>query len=127
MDMPRTFYPELIREFYANMRSAKFGNLVSTVRDKKLTLNPPLLHTILKIDSSSEVDVYTAQGFVSPPDLSITDQLQLLMGSVKVLDTNPPSTTVVTPMAYLLFKVCRSNMLFVLLCCLLENPLIYEV
>ena len=110
-DMPKVFYPELIREFYANLTQDKFGNCISTVHDKKIRLNPPVLSSIIKFESLSETEVFTGKGYVGLPDFSVVDQFKHLLGLETFSDENPqpPSTTQVTPLAHLVFKICRSN------------------
>lgn len=110
LDLPNFYYPDLVREYYANLQSDKFGNVTSMVRGTMIQLNPPFLSSRLKIKTYSELDIYTAQGSVNLPFLSYAEQLQLLMGDVKPLDSNPPPTTVVTPLAHLVFKLARSHL-----------------
>lgn len=83
--------------------------MLSTVRGKRIQLNPPLLNSILKIDSTSELDIYTAQGSVDMADFNVVEQLGSLVEDPSVLDCTPPATTTVTPLAHLLFKLCRSH------------------
>lgn len=110
IDLPKVYYSDLVREFYGNLHEDKFGNCVSMVRDKKIRLNPSVLNSILKIDDMSEVDVFTSKGFISLPEFTAVEQLQTLFGPIKVMDLSPPTTTQVTPLAHLLFMVCRNNL-----------------
>ncbi|KAL8109944.1 hypothetical protein AgCh_025879 [Apium graveolens] len=111
LDLPKIYYPDLVREFYANLHEDKFGNCVSTVRDKRIRLNPPFLSTLIKFENPTEIEVFTGKGYVALPDFSIMDQFKCLLGSDSNVEENPqpPSTTLVTPMAHFLFKICRAN------------------
>ena len=81
------------------------------MHDKKIRLNPPILSSIIKFENPSEIDIFTGKGYVSFPDFSVMDQFKLLLGSVDNIEENPqpPSTTQVSPMAHLLFKIWRAN------------------
>ncbi|KAL8156742.1 hypothetical protein AgCh_001735 [Apium graveolens] len=103
--------PVIVHEFYTNMHKDKFGNCVSTVRDKRIRLNPPFLSSLIKFENPTEIEVFTGNGYVVLPDFSIMDQFKLLLGSDSNVEENPqpPSTTLVTSMAHFLFKICRAN------------------
>lgn len=108
IDMPKTIYPELIAEFYANLSMDKYGNCLSVVNNKRLVLNPPTLRSIIKLDVDSDVDVFT-HGSKFFPDFNDVDQLNVLVYPEKLMELAPPASTIVNPMANLVFKVCWSN------------------
>ncbi|KAL8154856.1 hypothetical protein AgCh_000268 [Apium graveolens] len=103
--------PVIVREFYANLHEDKFGNCVSTVRDKRIRLNPPFLSSLIKFENPTEIEVFTGKGYVVLPDFSIMDQFKLLLGSDSNVEENPqpPSTTLVTPMGHFLFKIYHAS------------------
>lgn len=109
LNLPKVYYPDLVREYYANLHSDKFGNICSTVNGKKIQFNTSLFSSILDVDYESELDVYTAQTALEFPDFSVKDQLSILIGSDLVGEFAPPSTTEVTPLAHLIFKLVRSH------------------
>lgn len=78
-----------MREFYANLHEDSFGNVLSSVRKKKIQLNPPLLNSFLSIESESSVDIYTAQGAVALPEFSVEDQLKVLHGTKDPIEITP--------------------------------------
>lgn len=49
LEMPKVYYPDLIREYYANLGTDKFGSVISKVRGKKIQLNSYIFSSILKI------------------------------------------------------------------------------
>lgn len=55
VDMPKVYYPDLVREFYANLIEDKFGNCMSTVHDKKIRLNPHVLSSIIRFENLSSL------------------------------------------------------------------------
>ena len=62
VDMPKECFPEFVQEFYANLTTDKFGNYVSTVQGKRITLNLPILNCMLRIESPSNLSIYTKKG-----------------------------------------------------------------
>ena len=106
---PKVVYPELVREFYANLTDDGFKNCVSRVRGKRIILNPPSLSVIIGFDNESMVDVYTAKGFKSLSDFSTEDQLKAILGSDSVSKATPPNTKQVLPLANLLFRFSVAN------------------
>ena len=107
--MPKECYPEFVQEFYANLTTDKFGNYVSTVQDKRITLNVPIVNCMLRIESPSDLSVYTKKGPVSIDGFGPLEQLNTIRGLNGILEFSCPTTSIVTPMAHLLFKVCLAN------------------
>lgn len=109
VDLPKECYPDYEQEFYGNLTMDKFGNYVSFVQDKKITLNMPVLNSILRIKSASSMYVFTKKGPFVFEDFSKLDQLRLCRGIPGILEFHYPTTSTVTPMTHLLFKVCIAN------------------
>ncbi|KAL8113392.1 hypothetical protein AgCh_020641 [Apium graveolens] len=89
LELPKVYYPDLVREFYANLHEDKFGNCVSTIRDKRIRLNPPFLSSLIKFKNPTEIEVFTGKGYVMLPDFSIMDQFKCLLGSDSNVEDNP--------------------------------------
>ena len=109
VDMPKECFPEFVQEFYVNLTTDKFGNYVSNVQDKIFTLNVPIMNCMLRIESPSDLSIYTKKGPVVIEGFGPLDQLNTVRGMNGILEFNYPTTSNVTPMAHLMFKVCLDN------------------
>ena len=61
IDLPKTCYPALVREFYANLQSVGVDQYVSYVSDVKICLSSMFLGAILKIPPST-LTIHTKRG-----------------------------------------------------------------
>lgn len=108
-DLPRECYPSYVYEFYANLIVEQPGLFVSYVRGQRITLNVPVLSSILSIDQPSNVSIGTKKGPTELPNFTELDQLKVIRGMDNLLEYIPPTTTSVTPLAHVLFKMCIDN------------------
>ena len=108
VDLPKTCYPDLVREFYANLQLVGSDQFVSFVSDVKICLSSMFLGAILKIPPST-VSIHTKRGPKDVEGFSHNDQLKLITGSENVSDTMFPSTTQLLPLAQALFKLSIEN------------------
>nr|XP_017217278.1 PREDICTED: uncharacterized protein LOC108194852 [Daucus carota subsp. sativus] len=108
VDLPKICYPDLVREFYANLQLVGSDQFVSFVSDVKICLSSMFLGAILKIPPST-VSIHTKRGPKDVEGFSHNDQLKLITGSENVSDTMFPSTTQLLPLAQALFKLSIEN------------------
>lgn len=104
INMPKIYYPDLIRQFYANLEKDEFGNITSIVNEKQIQLNPPILAMILDITVNSNVEVYS-HGSLSFTGFTYVDQLNVLVAPNKLMELALPTTPLLNPLAHLLFKI----------------------
>nr|XP_017256504.1 PREDICTED: uncharacterized protein LOC108226061 [Daucus carota subsp. sativus] len=108
VDLPKTCYPALVREFYANLQLVGSDQYVSFVSDVKICLSSMFLGAILKIPPST-LSIHTKRGPKSVEGFSHQDQLKLITGSDNVSENMFPSTTQLLPLAQALFKLSIDN------------------
>lgn len=76
--------------------------------DTNIQLNPPFLGMILTVNVNSNVDIFT-HGSLSFPGFTDVDQLNVLVAPNRLMDLAPPTTSLINPMAHLIFKICWAN------------------
>lgn len=105
-------YPAFVQELYVNLHVDKDGNYISHVRDQEICLNSSVLNGILKCKGLSDelLNPFTKKGcFMMFDDLSKIDQYRLVRGDDICEDTSMPITAMLSPLAHVLFKICRTN------------------
>lgn len=108
-ELPRECYPSLVYEFYANLVIIKPAVFSSTVRGHKIMLTTNSINDILGIDKPSTVSITTKKGPTELENFSELDQLKIVRGIEDLSHYAPPTTTTVTPIAHVLFKICIDN------------------
>ncbi|XP_063948186.1 uncharacterized protein LOC135152259 [Daucus carota subsp. sativus] len=108
VDLPKIFYPSLVREFYLNLHVNPSGQIVSFVSDTKITLSPMFLNAIIQAPPSP-VSIHTKRGFKHFDDFQVKDQFKILFGVESSTETFP-STTQILPLAHAVFKVSIENL-----------------
>nr|XP_017225158.1 PREDICTED: uncharacterized protein LOC108201377 [Daucus carota subsp. sativus] len=108
LDLPKTCYPALVREFYANLQSVGSDQYVSYVSDVKICLSSMFLGAILKIPPST-LTIHTKRGPKDVEGFTHKDQLKVLTGLDNVSENAFPSTTQLIPLAHALFKLSIEN------------------
>ena len=108
VDLPKTCYPALVREFYANLKLVGSDQYVSYVSDVKICLSSMFLVAILKFPPST-VTIHTNRGPNDIEDFSHQDQLKLFTGLDSVSEGAFPSTTQLLPLAHTFFKLSIEN------------------
>lgn len=109
VDLPKNCYPDLVKEYYANLHVDQHSQFVSFVADKMITLTPLVLNVILRLTHSSTLSIHTKRGSKSIDGFSAINQLKLLRNMYDLEEFVAPSITQVIPMAHLLFKICLVN------------------
>lgn len=90
--LPRDCYPNYVQEFYGNLTTDRFKNYVSFMKDKKSTLNVPFMNSISRIESESNVFVFTKKGPVVFNGFSELDQLRVCRSIPGILKFHCPTT-----------------------------------
>ena len=108
VDLPKTCYPSLAREFYLNLYVNPSVQYVSFVANTKITLSPMILNAIIKAPPSP-VSIYTKRGFKPFDYFTVKDQFRVLFGADRPTETFP-STAQILPLAHAVFKVSIENL-----------------
>ena len=112
IDLPDVCYPFLVREFYANLHEPSNGRYVSRVRDQGIVLNATILNGMLEFKNLTDdlIVPLTKKGICDLfEDLPELEQHALVRGDIDNTDVSLPTTSMLEPMAHLLFKICRTN------------------
>lgn len=72
-------------------------------------LNEPILNSILRIEQPSSVSAYTKKGPLNMGDFSAFDQLKVIRVMYDLLENVNPMTSMITPMAHVIYKICLEN------------------
>lgn len=105
---PSVAYPKLVQQFYTNLEN-NGDCYTSFVKRKSLFFTPMDLGSILSIPYTGDCP-FTLKGPISTP-LSPLVQLRIILDDPTVSSVTLPKTTEVSPLAVVLHKVLRYNLL----------------
>ena len=104
---PTVIYPHLVHQFYANFE-LRNHTCTSLVKGQPLSFSATVLGTILSVPSTGCCP-FTLKGALNFP-YSVLEQLQTVMDNPSLTDIITPKTVDVSPLACVLHKLIRFNL-----------------